>query len=65
MTEIEIKAIDTLKSVLGTMVLMPKYRTDTNQIGNKIFEGNEQVPILMGKNRELVENKLIDLISRL
>lgn len=61
----ELQAIDTLRSLLGTMVLMPKYKSDPNAIGSKVFEGNEQVPIIMGENRNIIEGKIMQMIKTL
>lgn len=63
--EVTVKVIDSLKTVLGTMVMMPEYETNPEAIGQKIFKGNQQVPIVMGDSRKVVEDKLIELIKGL
>lgn len=58
--------VEAVVKALGTMILMPEYSQDPLNIGSKKhFEGNTQVPILMDKNREIVEAKLVELISNL
>lgn len=63
-TEI-IGSIETLKSVLGTMVIFPDIVSDPNNIGQKIHRGSIQQPILLGDNRKIAEDKLVELIGKL
>lgn len=60
-----IDAIDTLRTVLGTMVIKPVFKTDQNDISNKILVSNFQYPIVEGEDRKLVEKKLVSLINKL
>lgn len=60
------RSIDSLKSVLGTMVLVPTEIKDPSNIGGQVTYGAPvQRPIIEGKNREVVLNKLLELINQL
>lgn len=59
------EVVEVLIKALGTMVLMPQYESDPMVIGSKTYTGNLQLPILLGDNREIVENKLLELIKNL
>jgi len=61
--EDKIKAIDTLKTVLGTMVIFPIETFDLENVGQKKITGSVQRPILEGENRTKVERKLLELID--
>lgn len=60
-----LSAITTLKEILGTMVIMPNYKTDPNNIGKPEYIGNIQKPILEGEIRELALKKLYTIIDTL
>lgn len=57
--------VEVLVKTLGTMVLMSEYSTSNLEIGKKEYVGNIQMPILTGSNRDIVINKLIELINKL
>lgn len=60
------EAIDVLRTLLGTMVMLPKYKVDPNNIaGEPTIVSNNQHPIVEGKDREIVKNKMIELINML
>lgn len=63
-TEITIKAIDTLRTALGTMVIIPNEETDPNTF-KKIVSGSVQRPILEGEDRDKVKKKLLELVDNL
>jgi len=63
--ESETSKIEMLIKALGTMVLEPQFETDPTQIGKKVFINNIQKPILEGKDREKVLNKLVTIIDKL
>lgn len=61
-----IKAIETLRVVLGTMVMKPVFRNNPTEIGGeKILVSNHQHPIVEGSDRTKVESKLMELINKL
>ena len=64
-TKDRVLVIDSLKSLLGTMVLFPEFTSDPNNIGQKIHKGNIQKPILEGENRRLAEDKLMSILKDL
>lgn len=56
--------IKALISALGTMVQEPVFESDPQNIGGqKQFKMYIQKPILEGKHRETVVNKLVELIE--
>lgn len=57
--------VEVLIKALGTMVIKPSYELDPNNIGKKVYTGPVQQPILLDDNREIAENKLIELIKQL
>lgn len=63
--DLTIKAIDALKTVLGTMVLFPIEEFDLNKIGSKNITGSVQRPIVEGEDRIKIQNKLLELINKL
>lgn len=65
MSALTIQAIDTLKNLLGTMVIEPQYESDPNNIGKRVNVGSVQKPILEGKNREIALAKVIELVESL
>ena len=58
-------SIDVLIKSLGTMVMIPKYESDPNNIGAKVFAGTIQQPILQGDYRDIALDKLNELIKQL
>lgn len=60
-----VEAIKILREVLSAMIQYPIYESDQTIIGKKNFVRYEQVPILVDSKRELVEDKLLELISEL
>lgn len=62
--EEKIKAIDALRTVLGTMVIVPTEETDPDTF-KKVVTGSVQRPILEKEVRKIVENKLIDVVHSL
>lgn len=63
--EDRVKAIEVLKTVLGTMVQEPVYESDPNNIGGKQFKMYLQKPIIEGEDRLVIKNKLMDLVHQL
>lgn len=63
--EDKIKAIEVLKTVLGTMVQEPIFESDQTIIGEKQFKMYLQKPIIEGEDRTKVRNKLMDLVQQL
>lgn len=63
--EHKIKAIDVLRTLLGTMVLKPEFKTDPNDITSKVLISNNQHPIVEGVERKVVLDKMIDLVKSL
>lgn len=63
-SEAVIKAIDVLKTVLGTMVLIPIMKTNPDTF-TKEAVGAVQRPIVEGDNRKVVEDKMLELIKSL
>ncbi len=59
------QTIESLVKVLGTMVLMPTDARDPINIGKRVSTGTIQQPIILGEDRTIVINKLINLISNL
>lgn len=59
---VKVKAIDALRTVLGTMVIIPTEETDPNTF-KKVSLGSVQRPIIEGEDRNIVKNKLIELIK--
>lgn len=62
--ELNIKAIDVLRTALGTMVVFPIESTNTETFQKQVT-GSVQRPILEGENRSKVEDKLLELIDEL
>ena len=60
-----VEKLETLRTILGTMVMMPKFESDPGAIGKQVHAGTLQQPIVMGTNRDLIESKLIDLVKKL
>lgn len=63
--ELNIKAIDVLRTALGTMVIRPIFKTDPSDITNKLLVSNFQYPIIEGEARKEAEDKLRELINSL
>lgn len=61
--ELNIKAIDVLRTALGTMVIKPVFKMDPADVTNKLLVSNFQYPILEGEARMEAEDKLRELIS--
>lgn len=59
----KIKAVEVVIKALGTMVIVQDIQSDPVNIGQVINKGAIQKPILLGQNRTIAENKLIDLIK--
>lgn len=59
----KIQAIDALRTVLGTMVIIPMFKSDPNNIGSKVLESAHQYPIIEGEDRVKIKNKLIELVE--
>lgn len=59
-----IKAVDALRTLLGTMVIIPNEETDPNTF-KKIVTSSTQRPILEGEDRTKVKNKLLAIIDSL
>lgn len=59
--------IEVLRQILGTMVQEPIYESNVDGIiGEKQFLGRYiQKPIVEGTDRELVKNKLLELVKQL
>lgn len=60
--ELNIKAIDVLRTALGTMVMFPIEVTNPDTFQKEV-RGSVQRPILEGEKRTKVENKLLELIE--
>lgn len=60
-----IKAIEVLKTVLGTMVQEPIYESNQQIIGEKQFKMYIQKPIIEGEDRTKIKNKLMELVHQL
>lgn len=58
-------SVEQVIKALGTMVLVPQEQSDPNNIGQKIYGSPIQRPILEGEKREIVLNRLVDLIKQL
>lgn len=59
-----IKAIDALRTVLGTMVIVPTEETDPGSF-KKVVTGSVQRPIIEGTSRDIVKNQLLNLVDKL
>lgn len=62
---LKLQKIDCLVKAIGTMVMIPKYESDPNNIGAKVFAGTIQQPILQGDYRDTALDKLNELIKQL
>lgn len=62
--EESIKAIDALRTVLGTMVIVPTEETDPGTF-KKVITGSVQRPIIEGEDRNKVKTKLLEIIDSL
>lgn len=62
MTE-KVKAIETLRMLLGTMVVFPIEKFDLENVGQKRIEGSVQRPVVEGEEREKVKKKMLEIIE--
>lgn len=62
--EEKIKAIDALRTVLGTMVIVPTEETDPDTF-KKVVTGSVQRPIIEGEDRIKIKNRIISIIETL
>lgn len=62
--ELNIKAIDVLRTALGTMVMFPTEVTNPDTFQKEV-RGSVQRPILEGEIRKETESKLRELINSL
>ena len=63
---LKLQKIDALVKCLGTMVMIPDYRTNPQDlVAGKQFAGTIQQPILQGAYRDNTLSKLDELISQL
>lgn len=60
--EEKIRAIDVLRTLLGTMVMFPVEITNPDTFQKEV-KGSVQRPIIEGEDRNIVKNKLIELIK--
>lgn len=62
---LKLQKIDCLVKALGTMVMIPNYEVDPNNIAKKQFAGSIQQPILVDAYRTLAMDKLSQVINSL
>lgn len=60
-----VEAVRAVREILSSMIQNPVYESDETIIGKKNFLRYEQTPIVTGKERKLVEDKLLALVSEL
>ncbi len=64
-TDENTRSIEVLIRALGTMVMEPEYRSDPNNVGQKILVTTVQKPIFEGEDRKIISDKLIELVKAL
>lgn len=62
--ELNIKAIDALRTVLGTMVIIPTEGINRDTFQNEV-KGSVQRPIIEGEDRNKIKDKLLELVNSL